>query len=570
MKTEYLKYVDIFRYKIIEKLAKILEIENVEDLEKVVNVGNENYADYAIFSLHLKKFTQKEINEIIKQIYEEFQNSEFQITIVGNYINFNIKKDELVKYTINRILRENKNYGKINLGNERTVIIEYSSPNIAKPFSIGHLRSTVIGDTLRRIYSNFNYKVIGINYLGDYGTQFGKLIYAYKYLAENDKEKRLEREGIHYLVELYVKYHQLEKERPEIEELAKEEFKKLEEKDSENILLWKRFTEISLREFNKIYDMLNVKFDYFESESESSEGIPFIVEELKKKNLLKESDGALVVDLSKENLGIAVIVKNDGTSIYLSRDLSTLYRRFQKFHFDKIIYVVGSEQKLHFKQLFKIAEYLGIGGEKIHIDFGLYHLKEGKMSTREGRVVYMEDVIKKVINVALKVIEEKNIVTKEKEKVAEKLAIAAIRFNDLSQDRIKDIVFDEEKMLRLDGDTAIYINYTLVRAKSILEKLNNPQPNFLEGNHHFSEIELRLIKYLYQYPKVLVDALESNKPHIIAQYLLKLSKTFNEFYQEVNVMKSQYKDEKISLLYTFIYVIENGFNILGLPFVEKM
>lgn len=569
MKIEYLKNLDIFRYKIIEKVAKILKIDNLDELEKLVALGNENYADYAIFSFHLKKFTKDHVDEVIRKIFDEFRNSEFNVELVGNYINFNVKKDEFVKHTINKIIKEKENYGKINIGNGKKVIIEYSSPNIAKPFSIGHLRSTVIGDTLRRIYSNFNYKVIGINYLGDYGTQFGKLIYAYKNLAEDNKEERLEKEGIHYLVELYVKYHKIEKENPEIEELAKNEFKKLEENDSENLTLWKRFTEISLKEFNKIYELLNVKFDSFESESESAKKLPIVLEELKKKNLLVESEGALIVDLNKENLGVAVIVKNDGTSIYLSRDLSTLYQRFLKYNFDKIVYVVGSEQKLHFKQLFKIAEELGIKNEKIHVDFGLYHLKEGKMSTREGRVVYMDDVIKKVIDSAMKVIEEKKIVNDGKEKVAEKLAIAAIRFNDLSQDRVKDIVFDEEKMLRLDGDTAIYLNYTLVRAKSILEKLNFPTPNLIEKNN-FSEIETKLIKYLYQYPNALLDSLESNKPHILAQYLLKLAKIFNEFYQEVNVLKSENKEEKISLLWSFIYVMENGFNILGLPFVDKM
>ncbi|MEM4396192.1 MAG: arginine--tRNA ligase [Candidatus Woesearchaeota archaeon] len=569
MKTEYLKTSDIFRYKIIEKVAKILKLNNLDELEKVVSKGNENYADYAIFSFHLKKFTNENVDDIIKKILEEFKDSEFKVELVGNYINFNVKKNELIKYTINRILQEKENYGKINIGNQKTVIIEYSSPNIAKPFSIGHLRSTVIGDTLRRIYSNFNYKVVGINYLGDYGTQFGKLIYAYKNLAENNKTERLEKEGIHYLVELYVKYHKIEKEKPEIEEFAKIEFKKLEENDPENLALWKKFTEISLKEFNKIYELLNVKFDSFESESESARKLPIVLEELKKKNLLVESEGALIVDLNKENLGVAVILKNDGTSIYLSRDLSTLYQRYIKYNFDKIIYVVGSEQKLHFKQLFKIAEKLEIKGEKVHVDFGLYHLKEGKMSTREGRVVYMEDVIKKVIDSAMKVIEEKKIVNDGKEKVAEKLAIAAIRFNDLSQDRVKDIVFDEEKMLRLDGDTAIYLNYTLVRAKSILEKLNFPKPNLIEKNN-FSEIEIKLIKHLYLYPNVLLDSLESNKPHILALYLLKLGKIFNEFYQEVNVLKSENKEEKISLLYSFIYVMENGFNILGLPFVDKM
>ncbi|MEM1988273.1 MAG: arginine--tRNA ligase [Candidatus Woesearchaeota archaeon] len=569
MKTEYLKTFDIFRYKIIEKVAKILKLNNLDELEKIVSKGNENYADYAIFSFHLKKFTNENVEDIIKKILEEFKDSEFKVELVGNYINFNVKKDELIKYTINRILQEKENYGKINIGNQKIVIIEYSSPNIAKPFSIGHLRSTVIGDTLRRIYSNFNYKVVGINYLGDYGTQFGKLIYAYKNLAENNKEERLEKEGIHYLVELYVKYHKIEKEKPEIEEFAKNEFKKLEENDPENLALWKKFTEISLKEFNKIYELLNVKFDSFESESESARKLPIVLEELKKKNLLVESEGALIVDLNKENLGVAVILKNDGTSIYLSRDLSTLYQRYIKYNFDKIIYVVGSEQKLHFKQLFKIAEELEIKGEKVHVDFGLYHLKEGKMSTREGRVVYMEDVIKKVIDSAMKIIEEKKIVNDGKEKVAEKLAIAAIRFNDLSQDRVKDIVFDEEKMLRLDGDTAIYLNYTLVRAKSILEKLNFPKPNLIEKNN-FSEIEIKLIKYLYLYPNILLDSLESNKPHILAQYLLKLGKIFNEFYQEVNVLKSENKEEKISLLYSFIYVMENSFNILGLPFVDKM
>ncbi|MEM2115504.1 MAG: arginine--tRNA ligase [Candidatus Woesearchaeota archaeon] len=566
--------IDFFRGKIIEKIADCLNIaqteENLRKLEKIVMYGNENYCDYAIFLLSLANFTDN-LEESAKKIIESFENSDFEVKRIGKYINFTIKNDALFKHALNTIFLEKENYGKVNIGKGRTVIVEYSSPNIAKPFSIGHLRSTVIGDSLKRIYNYLGYKTIGINYLGDYGTQFGKLIYAYKYLAEKNKEELLRKNGINYLVRLYVKYHKIEKENPQIEEKAREEFKKLENNDPENTKLWKLFREISFQEFKRIYSLLEVDFDAYESESENSKELKKVIKLLQEKNILIESKGAQVVDLEKYHLGKAIILKSDQTTIYLSRDLCTLVKRKDMYNFDKMIYVVGSEQKLHFKQLFKIAELLNINAELYHVDFGLYRLKEGKMSTREGRVVYMEDVIKKVIEKVKKIINEKNVVKEDIDETARKLAISAIKFNDLSQDRNKDIVFDEEVMLKINGDTGIYLNYTLVRANGIIEKIKSKEIRIKKEYKSFEEAcERKLMKHLYLYPKILIDTIEAHKPHILAQYLLKCAKLFNDFYEKVNVLKSKDIEEKMLLVLAFMYVMRSGMQLLGLPCVYKM
>ncbi len=578
----FLNQIDYFKAKLVEKLKGVNKRLNENVISRMIQNANENYADYAIHLNALAKTFKLDANKLTESIKKSFDRDDtFKVNIINGYLNFIIKVNALAKYTLNSILVEKENYGKINIGAGKTVVIDFSSPNIAKPFGIGHLRSTVIGDALRRIYTFLGFKVIGINYFGDYGTQFGKLIYAYKHLANDDREKRLKQDGIMYLFELYVKFHELAEKDPKLEKLAALEFKKLENGDKENLKLWEMFKELSIREFERIYRILDVHFDTYEFESESAKAIDEVVKKLKQKKLLKVSEGAKVVDLKKYNLGVAIILKNDNTSIYLSRDLAAIIKRFEKYKFDVALYVTGSEQKLHFKQLFKIAELMGYDFKAYHVNFGLYRLKSGRMSTRKGKIILMEDVINEVIKLAEKNIREKGIVKKDIKEYAKKIAIAAIKFNDLSQDRVKDIVFDWDAMLKLEGDTSVYVNYALVRAISIvnhvLELARKKRTRIVFEplkKYHFKDqlnnIERKLVKHLYKLPQIIVLSMNQNKPHYIARYMLSLAKLFNEFYMKVKVKDAKNLNEKLNLVKSIEYVFKICFNLLGMPYVEKM
>ncbi len=562
----YVSQYDFFRYSLIEKLNDFAKKNNVDvDFNSVLTDAKGDFGDYAFHKLSLGKN-----EEILKKIVDYFKSDDtFNVSVVSSFVNFTVKTNVLAKYTLNNAFLEGENYGKINFGKQKVVVLDYSSPNIAKPFSIAHLRSTVIGDSLRRIYSFLGYKTIGSNYLGDYGTQFGKLIYAYKTWADNEEGRaRLDKEGISFLFELYVRYHKESESHPELDDLARKEFKKLEDGDEENVRIWKLFKDISLREFKRMYEKIRVEFDIYESESESAKRTPEIVEMLKKKKMLKKSQGAEVVDLEKEGLGVAIVLKSDGTTSYLTRDIATLLTRIEKYKADSVLYVVGSPQKLHFQQLFSIFHKLGYNKDFKHVNFGLYKFKNQKMSTRKGNIVFMDDVIEETIKVAQRIIEEKK--ARVEKDAAEKIAVAAIKYNDLSQDRVKDIIFDEEKMLRFEGDTAPYLNYALVRALSIVRRAYK-KPKLSQNYTSFrTKSERKLIKQIYLFPRTLFESMNANKPSILAKYLLNLAKAFNDVYKEVKILKSRQVEEKLVLVSSFINTMKVGFNLLGMPYVERM
>ena len=562
----YVSQYDFFRYSLIEKLNDFAKKNNVNvDFNSVLTDAKGDFGDYAFHKLSLGKN-----EEILKKIVDYFKSDDsFNVSVVSSFVNFTVKTNVLAKYTLNNAFLEGENYGKINFGKQKVVVLDYSSPNIAKPFSIAHLRSTVIGDSLRRIYSFLGYKTIGSNYLGDYGTQFGKLIYAYKTWADNEEGRaRLDKEGISFLFELYVRYHKESESHPELDDLARKEFKKLEDGDEENVRIWKLFKDISLREFKRMYEKIRVEFDIYESESESAKRTPEIVEMLKKKKMLKKSQGAEVVDLEKEGLGVAIVLKSDGTTSYLTRDIATLLTRIEKYKADSVLYVVGTPQKLHFQQLFSIFHQLGYKKDFKHVNFGLYKFKNQKMSTRKGNIVFMDDVIEETIKVAQRIIEEKK--ARVEKDAAEKIAVAAIKYNDLSQDRVKDIIFDEEKMLRFEGDTAPYLNYALVRALSIVRRAYK-KPKLSQNYTSFrTKSERKLIKQIYLFPRTLFESMNANKPSILAKYLLNLAKAFNDVYKEVKILKSRQVEEKLVLVSSFINTMKVGFNLLGMPYVERM
>ncbi|MCK4551015.1 MAG: arginine--tRNA ligase, partial [Candidatus Aenigmarchaeota archaeon] len=433
-----------------------------------------------------------------------------------------------------------------------------------------HLRSTIIGDSIARIYTSFGWKVIRDNHLGDWGTQFGKLIYAYKKWGD---KKKVERNPIPELLALYVKFHEKSDKDLTLNDYARNEFKKLEDGDKENTKLWNWFVDVSLKEFRKTYSELDVKFDLWLGESFYNDMNAGVIEEALKKKVAKKDDGAIIIDFGDKKMPPFLIQKKDGATLYSTRDLSTIKYRVQKFKPDKIIYAVGGEQSQHFMQLFKSAKMLGYAKKEqlIHVGFGLVSLPEGKMSTRKGRVVYLQDVLNKSYDIAEKIIDEKNSDLKNKKNVARAVGVGAIKFNDLSQNRIKNILFDWGRMLSFEGDTGPYLQYTHARACSILRKAKAKKaPNFEIAT---TKEEKELILHLSKYEYAVTIAAATYEPHHIATYLLSLSHKFNLFYQKCPVIAekdARIKNSRIALVYASKQVISNGLKLLGIDAVEEM
>ncbi|MEM3127087.1 MAG: arginine--tRNA ligase, partial [Candidatus Woesearchaeota archaeon] len=478
--------------------------------------------------------------------------------------NFFINKKEFSKETFAEILEKKDSYGK-KQKNNLTIVIDYSAPNIAKPFGIGHLRSTVIGAALYNIYRFLGYEVVGENYIGDYGTQFGAVITAYKKWGD---EKKLEKNGVSYLLELYVRFNSEVKKNPELQEEAKTWFKKLEDNNEEAVKLWELFREISLQEFKKVYAFLDVSFDTYHGESFYNRMMEKTLEELKQKQLLVEDKGAMVVKLDEFNMPPSIMLKSDGASTYDLRDLTAAIYRIKTYKPEKILYVVGQEQKLHFSQIFKVLELLGYGVKCEHVPFGLIRFLEGKMSTRKGNIIFLEEVLNTAIGLALKKIQEKNPDLKEKQSTAEKVGIGAIKFFDLSNDRVKDVLFDWERMLDFEGDTGPYIHYTYARACNILAKTE------LRKVEHYDDftktLQFEIVKKLSLFEKVLDDTISSNKPHILTTYMIDLAQLFNEFYQKERVLGSAEEKERLLIVEATRQVLGNGMKLLGMKPVEEM
>lgn len=519
--------------------------------------------DYAFPCFSLAKEYKKSPNEIAKIISLKLKTNKYikEIKSSGSYVNFFINTNILAEETLNNILKEGDSYGKSSTGKKKTVVIDISSPNIAKPFGIGHLRSTIIGNSLSKIYSNLGYKVVKINYLGDWGTQFGRLIVGYKKFGS---PKELKKNPIKHLLEIYVKAND-----EKYEQEARDYFKKLEQGDKEVIKLWKLFRDLSIKEFNKIYSLLGIDFDVISGESFYNKKMDNTIKELEKKKLLEKSEGALIVDLEKYNLGICIIQKSDGTTLYTTRDITAAVDRYTKYKFDKMLYEVGSEQKLHFQQVFKILGLLDYkwSSDCVHVVHGLYLDKEGKkFASRKGKVIFMEDILDETIKLAKKTINEKNPKLKNKDKAARKIAIAAIFFGDLKNNRIHNIVFDIEKFLDFEGSTGPYIQYTYARASSILRKARSKKTKLKDLNNY----EIALIDKLDLFRETIKSAANQNSPSIIANYTYELAQLFNEFYHKYPVIGSEEQDTRLLIVQATRQVIKNSLNLLGIPVLEEM
>ncbi len=555
----------MFEKEIKDLLKKYVKEEIILEVPPGRDLG-----DYAFPCFSLAKKLGKSPNEVANDLMKKIKPSDVveHIEANGPYLNLFVSRQKLAEKVLLDITYKKEKYGSSAVGKGRTVVMDFSHPNIAKPFGIGHLRSTVIGNSLYQLLKFSGYKVVRVNHLGDWGTQFGSLIYAY--LSWGDKEK-LKKEPIKHLLELYVKFHKLSSKDKSLEEEARRWFKKLEGGDREARKLWAKFRKLSFVEFNRIYTLLNVEFDSYDGES-------FYVDKLehtmkKAKRITSLSEGALVVSLKKYNMPPFILRKSDEASTYGLRDLAALIYRMKTYRPERILYVVGSEQSLHFNQLFTSAELLGYGKENFaHIPFGLYRLEEGRMATREGRIVFMEDVLNRAIGLAKKTVQEKNPYLKNKDDTALLVGVGAVVFGDLVNDRIKDIVFDWKKILDFEGDTAPYVQYAYARASSIMRKARGVKLEKINFSLLKEDAELKIIFMLSDFPDKISEALKLYKPHILAHHLLELARAFNEFYQKHQVLnaESELKKARLALVNCTRTVLKAGLALLGIQVPEEM
>ncbi|MGN0140812.1 MAG: arginine--tRNA ligase [Roseburia sp.] len=559
-----------------EKAAKMLDGISCEKLLELMEVpADEKMGDYAIPCFSLAKVQHRNPAAIAAELKEQLSMGMSELGIarvenVGGYCNIYVDRTEFVKQGSAKMSQEN--FGVKQTGTGKTVCMDYSSPNIAKNFHVGHLRTTVIGNSLYKIYSKLGYQVVRINYLGDWGTQFGKLITAYKKWSSKEE---VENGGIDELLRLYVKFNAEAENKPELMEEARAWFVKMEQNDEEALSVWRWFKEISMAEFTRVYQLLGVSFDTYSGESFYRDKVPALVEELEKKKLLKESQGAKIIDMEAYGMPPCLITKSDGGSIYHSRDIAAVIDRKKTYDFDKCLYVTGLEQTLHFEQVFKAIELMQYAWyqDLVHVPYGLVSLDGEKLSTRNGNIIYAEDILKEAIARAMNSIKEKNPTLEDKETVARQVGVGAVIFHDLYNQRIKNIDFSWEDVLSFDGATGPYVQYTYARAKSILRK--NPQGEVgtkIDAAVLTDEVTFVLIKVLLGYEDAICNAAEKYEPSIIARYLFALTSAFNRFYHECPILNAAEEERKARLLLVDLVqrVISDACSLLGMECPEEM
>ena len=556
--------------KLLKKPLKDLKVDLPEaQIEKILGVPpSPEMGDYSFPCFFLAEKLKMSPDEIALKVREkigDFPETEFDdIQTNGPYVNFFVNRKGFARQVVWDVITQKKNYGKTDVGNKKKIIIEFSSPNIAKPFGIGHLRSTIIGNALANIFEFSGYKVIRLNYFGDWGTQFGKLLAGY---SKFGKEKELEKDPINYLQKIYVKSND-----KKYEKSAREWFKRMEDGDKKALMLWKLFKGFTLVDFKKMYKLLGIKFSAYGGESDYNKKARELMETLKEKNIIKKSKGEYIVDLENQGLGTTVIEKSDGTTLYATRDLAAAIDRQKKYKFDKMIYEVGQEQKLYFRQLFKILEMMGYKWAKdcIHVDHGLYLDKNGKkFSTRKGSMIFLKDIIEETMSLARQEIKKRDpkIFKKTLEERSLKTAIAAIFYGDLKSNRAGNIIFNLKKFISFEGDTGPYILYSYARASSIIKKIAVREKFQV---YEPEDKELELVKKISQFPEIVLQAQQNLNPSIIANYSYQLSQAFNEFYHVCRVIGSEQETFRLALVQSFRQTLKNAMKLLGIDVIEKM
>ena len=570
-----------FKKEIAEIIAKNLEGLTEDEIKSMIEIPqDQSMGDYAFPCFRLAKTMRKAPNLIAAELAEKLQGEKLfsEVSPVNAYVNMFVSREEMMKSTVSEVLEEKENFGRSDIGGNKKVIVEFSSPNIAKPFHIGHIRSTVIGNSLSKIYDALGYDVFKINHLGDYGTQFGKMICAYRRWGNRED---VINSPIKTLLGYYTKFHVEVEEHPELEDEARAIFTKLEQGSKEEVELWQWFREESLKEFQRVYDMLGIEFDSYNGESFYSDKMPRFEKELSDKGLLQESKGAQVVNLEEYKLGTALIKKSDGSSLYITRDIAAAVYRKENYDFYKNIYVVATQQNLHFQQLFKIIELMGYdwANQCVHVPFGMVRLEEGTMSTRHGRVVFLEDVLNGAIEKTREIIEEKNPNIENLEEITSQVGIGAVVFNELSNNRIKDYTFKWDQILNFDGETGPYVQYTHARCASLLRKAGEDIVVKAQDpkNVDFallakSDSAYELTKLIYAFPGVVEQAGEKYEPSIITRHIIDIAQCFNKFYHDEHIIVDDEveKTSKIALVIATKRVIATGIGLLGMKAPERM
>lgn len=545
-----------------------LTLEQVEQL--LENPKSAEHGDVAFPAFSLAKVYRKAPQQIAADLAEKIDSANFEkIEVVGPYLNFFMNKELISKKVLQTVVKEKEHYGDSNIGNQGTVPIDMSSPNIAKPISMGHLRSTVIGNSIGFIMEKIGYQPIRINHLGDWGTQFGKLIVAYKKWGS---EEAVKAEPINELLRLYVQFHEVAETEPELNEEARAWFKRLEEGDEEAIQLWQWFRDESMKEFNKIYDLLEVQFDSLNGEAFYNDKMDEIVELLEEKHLLNEDKGAEIVDLSAYDLNPALIKKSDGATLYITRDLAAALYRKRTYDFKQSLYVVGNEQSYHFKQLKAVLKEMGFdwSDDMHHIPFGLITQGGKKLSTRKGKIVLLEEVLNEAIQSAKEQISEKNPDLENKDVVAKQVGVGAVIFHDLKNDRLNTFDFNLEEVVRFEGETGPYVQYTHARAVSLLEKAGFV-PSETADYALNDDISWEVVKLVQKYPETVLSAGEKYEPSVIAKHAIKLAQAFNKYYAHTKILADdEQKEARLALVYAVTVLLKEDLRLLGLHAPDKM
>lgn len=548
---------------LINKVSEILGVD--KSTVKIEYPKDRSMGDFAIPCFQFAKELHKSPIDIANILKEKLNCNS---NVVNGFLNIFMNKKDTTKDIISKVINEKEKYGNNSYGSGKNIVIEYSSPNVAKPFGMGHLRSTVIGQALNNISKKCGYNVTSINYLGDYGTQFGKLIYAYKRwgIEENTKNSI-----INELKRVYVLFHEEAEKDPSLDDEGRKWFKKLEENDEEALKYWHWFKDESIKEFNKTYDLLNInKFDSYEGEAYYKDKMQGVIDELESKGLLKLSEGATIIEL--DDLTPALIKRSDGASLYITRDLAALFDRKKRYQFDEILYVVGNEQSLHFEQIKKIVKKMGYGwSDSIkHIGFGMLLQNGKKMSTRHGKSVELMGVLNESIDLAKKYILEKNPNIDNINEVSQKIGVGAVIFNDLKNYRINDVEFNLEDILKFEGTTGPYLQYTYARICSLLNNKQNKEVEY--SNIDISDDVWNLVWDLSKYEEIIISAKENNDPSLIAKYLLDLATDFNKFYAHERIITDDvnYTEFKLNLSEAVSIVIKDGLGLLNIDVIKQM
>ena len=563
-----------FKVAVATCLKEHIEELTLEEITALIEVPpNKDMGDFAFPCFKLAKVFRKAPNMIAAELSEKIEAKGVisNVTPLGGYINFFVNKSQLAETVIKDVLTKKEKYGHSDLGKDKTIVIDFSSPNIAKPFHIGHIRTTVIGNALYKIYDSQGYNTVRINHLGDYGTQFGKLIVAFKLWGNKEA---VEANPIPELLKLYIQFHDEAERHPEMEDEARAWFTKLENGDKEAKELWQWFRDESLKEFARVYDLLDIEFDSYNGESFYSDKMDRVIDIIKDKGLLQESQGTNIVDLEEYNMPPALITKNDGSTLYMTRDLAAALYRKENYDFEKCIYVVGSQQSLHFQQLFKVLELMGYEWSKdlIHVPFGMVALEEGTMSTRKGRVVFLEDVLKQAIEKTKETMLTKNPNALNVDEIAKQVGVGAVVFQELSNSRIKDYTFSWSRTLSFEGETGPYVQYTHARCCAVLRKAEEEVTTDINYELLNDVDSAEVLKVIASFNKTILNAMRKNEPHIITRFVLDLAQAFNKFYHDNSILveDAELRKARLALVCATRQALENGLKLLGMQAPERM